>query len=373
MLYFPIYIASLYALVALWSVRGFASPAPQTPLSGTYRPSSTASSNPSYNASRFGSFAGTAPTGLYSQSNTNLSSSPPVSDYPYETGRHDPQVCLVGRCSGIGATKTVDEALAGVDGPLTMLPDADLQAACVLWNDTCSGDMTAARNYFFGTLKESLNANGCFTKPKADCTKIESPARMSEFLAIQDWMRSPQCFSGHVGYNSMVGMMRPIQDSENCCGICGLTAGIVDVYYWPVLNANTSCLDIIGSEIYPLTYGATIGSPSDGYIGWSDKNGLLTSTVPTYWGCTTMTGGQLSYLSTALITQIDFVTFKQYMVNPWSAPSCVGSSLPYPRSSGALAPRASIHARAHSLVVHNATSQGGGLPASTTVLNGFTL
>jgi len=363
-------LLSLITLVAFWSVHGRAGPAPRTP-GGTYRPSTVISQ--SYNASQLGSVAGTAPTGLYSQSNRTLGSSSPMSQDPVESAQMHAKTCLVGACSGItGATKTVDEDIAGLGGPLIMLPDSELQAACVLWNASCSGDKTAARNYFFATLKQDLDANRCFTKPQADCTKIETPARMSEFQAIQDWMRSPQCFSGKAGYNSMVGMSPPIQDTENCCGTCGLTAGIVDVYYWPVANASTSCLDVIGTKVNPLTYGATIGLASDGYNYWSDKNGVLTSSIPTYWGCTTETGGQLSFMSTALVTQIDSITFKQYLVNPWSAPSCVGSSPPSWRSSGARAPRA-IHARAHSLTIHNTTSQNGDLPASTAVVSGFTL
>lgn len=314
--------------------------------------------------------AGTASNGPYGQPNTTASSASPTSQNPDGSYDYAAKVCLAGHCSGdTAATKTVDDDYGAT---LEMLPDSDLQAACVLWNSSCSGDKTSARNFFFGTLVQELDADACFTKPYDECTKIESPARLSEFQAIQSWMRSPQCFSGNAGYNSMVGMEAPVQDTENCCGTCEVTAGTVDVFYWPAPNASTSCLDIIGSNVNPLTYGATIDS-KDGYDYFSDNNGVLTSTLPTYWGCTTRTGVELSFMSTAVVTHIGSVTFKQSMVNPWSAPSCVGSSLASPRSNGALAPRASIQARAHALHIRNVTAQAGGIPASVLISDGYTL
>lgn len=361
-------LLSLFTLVVSWSAHGRAGPAPRTPLGATYRPSSPVFSKSAYNDSRLGSVASIAPTGQYRPNG------PPITQDSAESAQMAGKTCLVGRCSGMtAATKTVDDGAAGLGGPLIMLPDSELQAPCVLWNDSCSGDKSAARDYFFATLKPDLYANRCFTRPHEDCPKIESPARMSEFQAIQDWMRSPQCFSDNSGYNSMVGMPTPLQEKHNCCGICGVTGGIVDVYYWPAPNASTSCLGLIGTRINPLTYGATIGHSSNGYNYWSGRHGQVESSVPTWWGCTTERGGQLSFMSTAAMTQIDSITFKRYFVNPWSAPSCVGSSLPSPRASGALAPRASIHARAFSLILYNTTSQIGDLPASTAVISGFTL
>lgn len=360
-------LLAFFAVFASWRTKVCAGP---RSLKGTYDLPSTL---PSYSASQPVSIHGTASSPLYDQGNRTTSGVAPSSLNPDQSRQKYDKTCLVGECSGyVAATKTADEALAGLGGPLGNLPDSEVQAGCVLWNDTCTGDKSAARDHFFGTLKGRLYANRCFTKPHEDCTKIVSPARMSEFQAIQDWMRSPQCENENAGYNSMMGFPPPIDYNANCCGICGVTAGVVDVYYWPESDASVACLDVVGDHVNPLTYGATIDS-SNGLNYWEDDNSVLQSSVETYWGCMIETDGQSSYISTAQVSQINSITFKRMLVNPWSVPSCIGSPSPPQMSSEALTLRPSIRARVVSLAIQNTTTQLGGLPASTLVVSGHTL
>lgn len=144
-----------------------------------------------------------------------------------------------------------------------------------------------------------------------------------------------------------------------CCDTCFISAQSVDVYYWPDPDANTSCVTIVGSDVNPPLYGATTGSAA------------------TYWGCTVQdpVSGP-SYVTTALLTSIGPVTFKEPLVDPWLAPSCVTKASTFPSPSisiEARGPHASIHARGHSLVLPPNITQNDGLPASTVVIRGFTL
>ena len=134
---------------------------------------------------------------------------------------------------------------------------------------------------------------------------------------------------------------RPISDSPDgitCCSICYISAENVDVYYWPEPNANTECLDIVGTDINPPLFGAR-----------TDSRG-------TYWGCTTV--GHLSissFMTTATLTSIGPVSFKKFLVNPWSTQNCVVevgdsqfSGLPSIAAHGTFA---QINPRGHSLIV----------------------
>ena len=385
-------LLSLSILLAYWGVPGYTSPALPTPTRASWSPSLTALSKPSSarykipnsNSSRIASGTGTAyiPSQMDLNALSAISASS-ASMATYDPGKHE-NVCLVGYCASpnpTGATKTVDDNIVGgYDGATTrtgpdasfyMLKDSDLYADCVLYDSSCSGNKTAARDHFFSKLLPDLQTNPCFKNGNSsdDCKKIETPKRLEEMAEIKDWMRSPQCSSANVAYDSANGILKggPM-GTENCCGTCLLTAGIVDIFYWPEPDADTSCLDIVGTDVNPLTYGATTDS-ANGFNYWS-SNGVLSSSALTYWGCTTKTGAELSFLTTALVTQINDVTFKESLVNPWSPVSCVGSTSPSPSPN--LAPRASIHARGHSLMIRNATTQNGGSSVTTMVLSGFT-
>lgn len=163
-------------------------------------------------------------------------------------------------------------------------PDG-LRDQCLLWDDTCSGNQSLAIDRFFGQTRDYLYENVCFRADAADVvesnyTRQNTPARYAEFNRIKSWMRSPQCIASQGVYQKahpapdtegMHGEKRGFQKRDNsteghkygggtCCGTCNIEAGNVDVYYWPVPNANKSCLSIIGNKINPPDYGATTDS-----------------------------------------------------------------------------------------------------------------
>ena len=159
------------------------------------------------------------------------------------------------------------------------------QKECLLWVDTCSGNQTQAINQFFSQTRQFLYENVCFTADgdasvQSNCTRQNRPARYEEFERIKSWMRSPPCIASQDVYQKarptadtegMQGEKRHYERRDNstqnrkygggtCCGTCIIKAGNVDVYYWPVSHANTSCLSIIGKKINPPDYGATTDS-----------------------------------------------------------------------------------------------------------------
>lgn len=163
-------------------------------------------------------------------------------------------------------------------------PDS-MSDQCILWDNTCSGNQTLAIDQFFGQTQELLHENVCFTgdgvgSVESNCTQQNTPARYSEFARIKNWMRSPQCIASQSVYQKahptpdtqgMQGEKRAYEKRDNstqgpkygggtCCGVCNIEAGNVDVYYWPVPNANTSCLSIIGNSVNPPDFGATTDS-----------------------------------------------------------------------------------------------------------------
>lgn len=163
-------------------------------------------------------------------------------------------------------------------------PDG-LSDQCLLWDKTCSGNQTLAIDRFFGQTQQFLYENVCFIDDgdgsvEANCTRQNTPARYSEFARIKSWMRSSQCIASQGVYQKahpapdtegMQGEKRAYVKRDNstqgrkygggtCCGTCNIEAGNVDVYYWPVFDANESCLSIIGGNINPPNYGATTDS-----------------------------------------------------------------------------------------------------------------
>ena len=163
-------------------------------------------------------------------------------------------------------------------------PDG-LGYVCLLWDDTCSGNWTLAINQFFGQKREILFENVCFAPDgdaaaESNCTLQNTPTRSEVFERIKSWMRSPQCIASQAVYHKghpptdmeiFQGEKRGYGERDNstqnrkygggtCCGICNIEAGNVDIYYWPVSHANTSCLSIIGNKVNAPDYGATTDS-----------------------------------------------------------------------------------------------------------------
>ena len=312
-----------------------------------------------------------------SDTQTSLTTSKP-SDTVEDTGNPG-GVCIVGDCANYpSATKTVDQ-YGNVGVP-------NLEKLCVLWNSSCTGDVNSARHEFFSNTSEALRSNECFQKQPTGlsepnslegCYEIESSQELLQFGQAKAWMRSPQCLSDQAVWASSMPDLAvdpkylPNGDpgAAYCCAKCGISVENVDIYYWPEVDVDTSCLSIIGKSTNPLSYGATTTSNEYALIGRSSS--FLS--FSTYWGCT---GQDSSVTTTAYITQINSLMVKASSYNPWSPPPCPETILPATISNVSVEARgiyAPIHARAQSLIIRPSITQNDGLPASTVVLGNFTL
>ena len=180
------------------------------------------------------------------------------------------------------------------------------------------------------------------------------PATSSLWSTLKSWMREPACASSSLEYSSAV-RQPPAQDvMYGCCGPCAIDGPNVDVYYWPSPEANTSCLNIIGTSVNPPTEGATT---RDHY---------------TYWGYTpTDANIDTQIVTTMVYTSINGIYFKMPMSNPWeSKPGASTSTNPgmwdlpsttLPHWSTPIiqrraeSPEATIQARANPIAISNAT------------------
>lgn len=284
-----------------------------------------------------------------------------------ESPQSYPNYCLLGRSEpGCLTTKTWD-------GP----PIPAITEQCVLWDESCPGNIcTAAPNFFSDTLWK-MTEKPCWKgmdNTSLPCTQYEPTGVLSAMRDAKSWMRTPQCSSIGIDFDAT-------NLDGGCCGTGYILAKNVDVYYWPEPNATTGCMDIIGDTVNPPEQGATIDS------------GL------TYWGCTAIhpltstsisdiigpSGNVVSsvtvtivqsIITTAQMTSIGSIAFKQSLYNPWTPPACSEeTSIPSHsiRHGDIRSSQAFIHARGHSLVVPSSVTQQDGLPVSTVVSGTFTL
>ena len=86
------------------------------------------------------------------------------------------------------------------NGTITEAIPTNLSDQCLLWDDSCSGNKTAAIEKFFDTVIRprtfgvcpSLLCSYCFQQrfvKRSDCEKYNPPGRLSELHEIKDWMR----------------------------------------------------------------------------------------------------------------------------------------------------------------------------------------
>ena len=96
----------------------------------------------------------------------------------------------------------------------------------------------------------------------------------------------------------------------------------MDLYYWPELDADLSCLSIIGESVRPLDYGATTALIPAYYSDY----------IVIYWGCEStlahpfemegFTSSTTMYMI-AEITTIGSLMVKMSLISPWSSSLCV--------------------------------------------------
>ena len=274
------------------------------------------------------------------------------------------------------------------NGSMVKANGTELYEDCVLWDDSCSGNRTAAIEKFFDAALRTNNTNNIGSGPLlrnncfqqlfvnvSDCDTYNPPERLTEFLKIKNWMRSSQCVSAADEWIAMTGYdwgeyfstgnetkAEYIHDQGNssvvlpsCCGLCLVYAENVDLYYWPEPDSDTSCLSIIGS-VRPIDFGATTQSDT------------------TYWACNWTQSSTTGILTTAQITTVGPLTVKVSSYNPWSSSPCdVDEPGSKNQSIKAHDGFASVHKRAHSLIIPTAMTQADGLPISTLVSGQFTL
>lgn len=141
----------------------------------------------------------------------------------------------------------------------------------MLWNSSCSGNLTEALNEFFnnsGTMYELVYGAGEYYSKHREGSGIP-PDMNSEIVS---WMRDSDChrsfFEWHtenpdqsiwtytdreenkdilrtLDWNSIAVTTGPF----GCCEACQLVGGNVDVYFWPVPGVNTDCLATIGTTV----------------------------------------------------------------------------------------------------------------------------
>ena len=304
-----------------------------------------------YNTSLTSSFAAKVGITYSGEVNTNTQShvGPSSPHIPARPSRHGPPQNTSNSIYGTGREQ---------------LP-ADIANDCSLWDGSCSGNRTAAITDFFETGQYALQMSPCFFNQTRDNQTLNcSPNVLKEAEKIKDWMRSPQCMASQTKYGNVI-------DEPTCCGSCFLGAQNVDVYYWPEPDANTSCLSLVGNSVHPIDYGATTASSVDYW--W---NGSATESSWIYWGCTTSDSASgLNTITTATITYIDHIPYKQHLYNPWTSQPCTGDTSTTSNSSrtiGTDVMQASIYARGHSLILPTTVPEDG-LPVSTVVSGTFTL
>ena len=272
---------------------------------------------------------------------------------------------------------------------------------CSLWDPTCLGNKTSARDKFFNPdFQRDVLGNRCFVLEgsvnlgnASNCDKYNPPGRMSEFQKMKNWMRSQQCASAGMAWaaqyesgfdpdSHIAVQMDPYEyhivsgAHPSCCDICETNVKNVDIYYWPERDVNTSCLNIIGDSVRPVTYGAT-------KITWAVGT---TTTTNYFWGCTpkpsTYYDTSISEsitdpgtINTAMIRTIGTLLVKVYLSDPWSPSPCTETVMSQ-QSNGSVTAQdrhARMHARDHTLIIPSSLTHNDISLVTTMVSGNFTL
>ena len=280
--------------------------------------------------------------------------SAPITTAPITTSASLPNDCYIDYDGNIKQDGNFSQTSCTGTKTIAGPPLTGLLGDCVLWDKSCNGNRTNATSDFYETELTFLQENSCFVNETLDCKGILPDDMLKVFPNLKDWMRSEECDDGFKDYQRSIGNGNDFPDNETsiCCNTCYINADDVDIYYWPVPNADTSCLNIIGDKVDPPLYGAT-----------TDAN------KTTYWGCTPTTplAGK-TIITTARMTSIGSVTFKQSLFNPWSGDPCGATSVTTGTSSAM--PVKNLQVRGHSLI---ASASGGNGSATIVTTNGFTL
>ena len=212
----------------------------------------------------------------------------------------------------------------------------------------------------------------CFGDTSCKCVvngKAIPEASELAYASLLSYARSPEC--SQAGHNATGEEWHGY-----CCGIsnyCSFKPTFVDIYYWPSVDANTSCLSIIGDSVNPWDYGATTTTTTE-YGDWHGRPDNW-DRIGTYWGCES----DSHVITTAVMTSVNGFTFKSSMYNPWGTDNpCLALSsvveTPVSNASDGIPPLSTPAMRPRSLV--NPLNSAGGTtnpPVVKVTLDGFTL
>lgn len=234
---------------------------------------------------------------------------------------------------------------------------------CALWDSSCTAESEheAFMNYWDiinwdtghfcnqvaqDAYYDSIGASLPYQRIQlVACTQDLSDAPQTSKAAVQkmiDFARSPRCTSmlKHENCSPDPKALACTYDGLTgpCGGHCVFDEAVVELFYWPVEDGDTSCLEIIGDAVR-----------DEGFV--THPNGTHD------WGCTTLStahnGSVLSeYFKTAttMVGNPHF-TWKQELIDPWATDiPCVGSS-EYPTKSHTTSKDATaLQVRAHALL-----------------------
>ena len=139
----------------------------------------------------------------------------------------------------------------------------------MLWNSSCSGNITEALNEFFnnsGTMYQLVYGAVEYYGQHREGSGIP-PDMNSEILS---WIRDPDCHSSFFEWHTKnldqsiwtytdreenTDVLQTLDWSSiaintgtfGCCEACELVGGNVEVYFWPMPGANTDCLATVGT------------------------------------------------------------------------------------------------------------------------------
>lgn len=190
----------------------------------------------------------------------------------------------------------------------------------MLWDSSCSGNLTEALDYFFnnsGTMNKLVYGAGEYYPIHRAQNGIPPDINSK----IVSWMREPDCRSSFLEWhtenpdestwsytdwtnNSNVphtmdwSSVATASATFGCCDACELVGGNVDVYYWPVPGANTDCLASVGTTAASdIDQNLVITDARGvGRIGWF---GWWQSQTNPYWNLTSPSSSSNSIVSTS--------------------------------------------------------------------------
>ena len=236
---------------------------------------------------------------------------------------------------------------------------------CALWNSSCPGKTTDA----FIKFEQDVHwQSGTLCNQQYHCTVNEQnvpPASKDDFADLVKFARSGKCASmfGPVVSGGIGQFLTQYAEMGPCCGPCHFVPTIIDLYYWPQPDADTSCLSLIGSSVNAPDYGATtltnVYGPGD----------TVTSIL---WNCVTassLINGTTSfgYLETATLNSVGSITYKQFFDNPWWPPTLCLTTTDHPAlsvPSEAGGKQLSVRAHPRALMIPRSVGQEGNTNSS---------